>query len=144
MKKKPQHRSRRHPAAPYVPQLPTRSRLRDWKTMLPLALLVLAFLCLGSYLHWDHKVLAGVTLVVGLVSGLFVWVLGLIGLVPLIGPLIVKALSLGIIWVLNALGYLVSYIAIRRGYSQDVLTYRGLTVALIVGIIIGYVVAQFV
>ncbi len=142
--KKKIHRSRRHPAPPYVPGLPARNRMRDWKTMLPLALLVLAFLFVGSYLHWDHKVLAGVTLVVGLVSGLFVWVLGLIGLVPLIGPLIVKALSLGFIWLLNALGYLVSYIAIRRGYSQDVLTYRGLTVALIVGIIIGYVVAQFI
>lgn len=142
--KKKIHRSRRHPAPPYVPGHPASSRMRDWKTMLPLALLVLAFLFVGSYLHWDHKVLAGVTLVVGLVSGLFVWVLGLIGLVPLIGPLIVKALSLGFIWLLNALGYLVSYIAIRRGYSQDVLTYRGLTVALIVGIIIGYVVAQFI
>lgn len=112
--------------------------------MLPLALLMLAFLWLGSVLHWDHKVLTGVTLVVGLVSGLFVWLLGVIALVPLIGPLIVKVLSMGFIWLLNALGYLVSYVAIRRGYTQDVLTYRGLTVALIVGIIIGYVVAQFV
>ena len=45
---------------------------------------------------------------------------------------------------LNAIGYVISVIAIRRGYSKDVLTYRGLTVALIVGIVIGYVVGKFV
>ena len=35
-------------------------------------------------------------------------------------------------------------VAIRRGYSKDVLTYRGLTIALLVGIVIGYVVGKFV
>jgi len=61
-----------------------------------------------------------------------------------VGPLIVKILSLSFIWLLNAIGYMVAYIAIRRGYSKDVLTYRGVTVALIVGIIIGYIVGKLV
>jgi hypothetical protein len=74
----------------------------------------------------------------------FAWIIGIIGLVPIIGPVIVKVLSLSIIWLLNAVGYLVSFIAIKRGYSKDVLTYRGLTVALIVGIIIGYLIGHFV
>ena len=72
------------------------------------------------------------------------WGLGIIGLVPIIGPLIVKVLSLSIIWLLNAVGYLVSFTAIKRGYSKDVLTYRGLTVALLVGIVIGYVIGSLV
>lgn len=63
---------------------------------------------------------------------------------PLIGPIIVKVLSFGFIWLLNAVGYLMSYIAIRRGYLRDVLTYRGLTMALLVGIVIGYIIAQFI
>lgn len=70
--------------------------------------------------------------------------MGVIGLVPLIGPIIVKVLSFGFIWLLNAVGYLMSYIAIRRGYLRDVLTYRGLTMALLVGIVIGYIIAQFI
>jgi hypothetical protein len=84
-------------------------------------------------------VIAGGTVVIGLLSGVFAWLVGIIGLVPIIGPILVKVLSLSIIWLLNALGYLISYIAIRRGYSQDVLTYRGLTIALIIGIVIGFV-----
>ena len=67
------------------------------------------------------------------------WLVGIIALVPIIGPLLVKVLSLSIIWLLNAIGYLVSYVAIKRGYSKDVLTYRAITIALISGIVIGFV-----
>lgn len=112
--------------------------------MLLLATALVALIAIGIYVDWDARVLTGVALLVGLVSGLFVWLIGVIGLVPLIGPMIVKVLSLSFIWLLNALGYLVSYIAIRRGYSRDVLTYRGLTMALLIGIVIGYIVAQFI
>lgn len=90
----------------------------------------------------DQSVVAGSVVAIGLISNAFAWLLGLIALVPVIGPIIVKVLSVGLIWLLNALGYLVSYIAIRRGYSRDVLTYRGLTVALIIGIVIGFVVGK--
>ena len=77
-------------------------------------------------------------------SHVLAWGLGIIGLVPIIGPLIVKVLSLSIIWLLNAVGYLVSLTAIKRGYSKDVLTYRGLTIALLTGIVIGYVIGSLV
>jgi hypothetical protein len=62
--------------------------------------------------------------------------------VPIIGPLLVKVLSLSIIWLLNAVGYLVSYVAIKRGYSKDVLTYRAVTISLITGIVIGFILAN--
>ena len=112
--------------------------------MLPVTILIIGFLYWGLQHQWDVKMLAGVTLLVGFVSGAFVWIIGLIGLLPIVGPIIVKVLSFGFIWVLNALGYLISFIAIRRGYSKDVLTYRGLTMALMLGIVIGYVIAQFI
>ena len=68
----------------------------------------------------------------------------MIGLIPIIGPLIVKVLSIGVIWLLNAVGYLVSYVAIKRGYSKDVLTYRAVTIALIIGIVIGFVLSSLI
>jgi hypothetical protein len=88
------------------------------------------------------SVIAGSVVVVGLISNAFAWLLGVIALVPIVGPLIAKVLSIGFIWLLNAVGYLVSFIAIKRGYSKDVLTYRGLTVAVIIGIIIGFVLGK--
>ena len=110
--------------------------------MLPLWLVMGGLVWLGLYLNVDHSVIAGSVLAVGLISNAFAWLLGIVALVPIIGPIIVKVLSIGFIWLLNAVGYLVSYIAIRRGYSKDVLTYRGLTVAIIIGIVIGFVLGR--
>ncbi len=115
-----------------------------WKVMLPLTLLLFAFVALALHFNWDAKAVTAGVLLFGTVSHVFAWIIGVIGLVPFVGPLIVKVLSLSFIWLLNAIGYLVSFVAIRRGYSKDVLTYRGLTVALIVGIVIGYVAGHFI
>lgn len=135
-------RVRRHPATSAPGFAAT--NVQPWPFMVLLAIVLAALVGVGLYLDWDARVLAGVAVLIGLVSGLFVWLVGVIGLVPLIGPIIVKVLSFSFIWLLNAMGYLVSYVAIRRGYSRDVLTYRGLTMALLVGIVIGYIVAQFI
>jgi hypothetical protein len=117
---------------------------KDWRHMLPVFLVLAVLIYLGYRYHVDYKVIAGSAVVFGLVSGAFAWLIGVIGLVPIVGPIIVKVLSIGFIWLLNAVGYVISYIAIKRGYSQDVLTYRGITIALIVGIVIGYIIAQYI
>jgi len=117
---------------------------RNWKVMLPLWIGIGGLVWLGLHFNVDRSVIAGSVVAVGLVSNAFAWLLGLITLVPIIGPLIAKILSIGFIWLLNAVGYLVSYIAIRRGYSKDVLTYRGLTVAVIIGIVVGFVLGKLV
>ncbi|MGE5320424.1 MAG: hypothetical protein ACM3KD_09605 [Hyphomicrobiaceae bacterium] len=115
---------------------------RNWKVMLPLWCAIGGMVWLGLYFKVDRSVIAGSVLLVGLVTNAFAWLLGVVALVPIIGPIIIKVLSIGFIWLLNAVGYLVSYVAIRRGYSKDVLTYRGLTIALIIGIVIGFVLGR--
>ncbi len=117
---------------------------KNYKVMIPIWLGLLGLVWLGVYLGIDKRAIAGVIFLLGLLSNAFAWLLGIVALVPIIGPLLVKVLSLSIVWILNALGYLVSFVAIRRGYSRDVMTYRGLTVALIVGIVIGYVLGKYV
>jgi len=115
---------------------------RNWKVMLPVWLVIGLLVWLGLRFNVDSRVIAGSVIVIGVLSNAFVWLVGIITLVPIIGPLIVKVLSIGFVWLLNGVGYLVAYVAIRRGYSKDVLTYRGLTIALIIGIVIGYVLGK--
>lgn len=114
-------------------------RRGKWKVMLP----VLALLTLGAWLAYQYDIdttmVASGAVLLGFYTGLITWLLGVITLVPIIGPILVKILTMSFIWLLNAVGYIVAYVAIKRGYSKDVLTYRGLTIALIVGLIIGYV-----
>ncbi len=142
---------RAHPAHPIenstIPEgdvCPVTPWWRNWKVMLPLWIVICALVWLGLYFDVDRRAIAGGVVVIGILSNAFAWLMGIIMLVPVIGPLLVKVLSVGFIWLLNAVGYLVAYIAIRRGYSKDVLTYRGLTIALIIGIVIGYVLGKLI
>lgn len=107
-------------------------------------ILILAIVALGVSYQIDELVVASFALVVAVISGAFAWVVGLIGLVPIIGPLVVKILSIPLVWLINGIGYLISAIAIKRGYSKDVLTYRGLTITLIIGIVIGFVLSHLI
>ena len=117
---------------------------KDWRIMLPILFILAALVYVGYRYQIDHKVILGSTVLIGLLSGAFAWLVGILGLIPIIGPILVKILSIGFIWLLHAVGYVISYIAIKRGYSKDVLTYRGLTIALIIGIVIGYIIAQYI
>jgi thiopurine S-methyltransferase len=116
--------------------LPSRGR---WKIMLPIFIL----LTMGSFFAYqfnvDVKLAASGVVLAGFYTGVVSWLLSMITMVPIIGPLLVKVLTMSFIWLLNAIGYLVAYIAIKRGYSKDVLTYRGITIALMIGLVMGYV-----
>lgn len=115
---------------------------KNWKIQLPIWGLIVVFIWIGIHFNIDAKVIAGSIFLFGLLSNAFTWLVSVIAMIPYVGPLIVRVLSLGLIWLLNAIGYLVAFVAIRRGYSKDVLTYRGMTIALIIGIIIGYVLGK--
>jgi hypothetical protein len=113
-----------------------------WKVMLPVWIVIGIFFWLGINHGWDIKITTAGAILLGILSNALFWLLAVIGAIPLIGPLVVKALALPLIWLLNALGYLVSFRAIRRGYSRDVITYRSITIALLVGIVIGFVIGN--
>ena len=117
---------------------------KNWKVMVPIWLGMIVLTWWGIEHQVNSPVIVGSVLVIGLISNAFAWLLGLIALVPIIGPLIAKVLTVGFIWLINAVGYLISYIAIKRGYTKDVLTYRGLTIAVIIGIVIGFVLGKII
>jgi hypothetical protein len=98
----------------------------------------------GLHLGLDKRVVAGVAILIGLIGHAFAALLLWIGLVPVVGPILVGVLSLPFIWVINGVGYLVSYIAIKQGYPKEILNYRVLTITLLLGIIIGYVLGKVV
>ncbi len=119
-----------------------RALWKNWKVIVPALALIAALLWLAFNYDVDKRAVAGGVVLVGLVSNAFAWIVAILGAIPFIGPLLVKVLAIPLIWLINAVGYLISYVAIRRGYSKDVLTYRGLTFAIIIGIIIGYILGR--
>lgn len=103
-----------------------------------IAVVAIVLLLLGV----DKKVIALLTLVLGLVTKAFAGLGAMIALIPVVGPILVKIFALPFFWIVNGLAYLVSMIAIKKGYAKDVIHSRVLTVALLVGILLGYIVGQ--
>jgi hypothetical protein len=112
-------------------------RRLSWKVMVPIWIGLITLVVVAYYRNWDARLVGGGALLIALLTNAIAWLAATIGLVPILGPLVVKILALPFIWLLNGIGYLTAMVAIRRGFSRDVLTYRGLTIALIVGIVIG-------
>jgi hypothetical protein len=128
------------------PKLPLHITVKDffrafWKTILIWIIIVIIIL-LGLYFNIDKTIIGGVVVIFGLITQAFVGLIGIISLVPLVGPIIAKILALPVFWLINALGYFVSILAIKKGYSRDVMNYRVLTVVLLVGIVIGYILGK--
>jgi len=92
----------------------------------------------------DEKAVVFFTLLLGLFTQVFSGLGALIALVPWIGPFIVKVFTIPFFWILNALGYFVSLLAIKKGYTKEVASSRVLTVALLTGIVIGYVLGHII
>ena len=55
-----------------------------------------------------------------------------------------KIISIPIFWILNALGTLVSGIAIKKGYATELAKGRIMTLALLIGMIIGYIIGNLI
>ncbi|MCH8011708.1 MAG: hypothetical protein IIA61_07155 [Candidatus Marinimicrobia bacterium] len=59
----------------------------------------------------------------------------IIVLIPIVGPLIMNVFTVPFFWILYGLGYFVSVIAIKNGYSKDLVRSRVLTIILLVDVL---------
>ena len=109
-----------------------------WKPMALVGSITLSVL-LGAMFNVNAKVLALWAVTVGLVTNGFVALATLVSLVPILGPVLVKLLSLPFFYMLNGIGYLVSLLAIKKGYGVEVISHRFLTIILLIGVVIGYI-----
>ncbi|UCH09821.1 MAG: hypothetical protein JSU61_11490 [Fidelibacterota bacterium] len=103
-----------------------------------------AAVVVGLYFHIDAKLVALFAVIAGFITNGFVALATLVALIPFVGPLLVKILSVPVVWLLNALGYFVSALAIKKGYGTEVVSHRMMTLILLVGIVIGYIIGNLV
>ncbi len=114
-----------------------------WKTILAWIVIV-TFVVIGIHYDWDNSVIGGGVVIFAIISQAFIGLIKIIGLIPVIGPFIAQVLALPFYWLINGVGYLVSWVAIKRGYGKDVVNYRILTVVLLIGIAIGFVLGKLI
>jgi len=114
-----------------------------WKHILAWVL-ILVIIIIALKMEVDGKIVVFVTLILGFFTQIFAGFGALIALVPWIGPFIIKVFTIPFFWLLNAMGYFVSIIAIKKGYTKQLTRSRVLTVALLFGIIIGYILGHII
>ncbi|MEJ5306955.1 MAG: hypothetical protein WHT27_01480 [candidate division WOR-3 bacterium] len=107
-----------------------------------LTLLLLVFIVFEFNLN--KPIAALLILIVGMITHMFTELLALLALVPIIGPVLVKIISLPFIILLNGITYLVSFFALRKGYKMEMLKSRSFTTTLLFGILIGYILGKII
>ena len=99
---------------------------------------------LALYYGIDKKLIVLVTFIIGVFTEIFAGIGILVAAIPVIGPMIIKIVSIPIFWILNALGTLVSGLAIKKGYATELAKGRIMTLALLIGMIIGYIIGNLI
>ena len=92
----------------------------------------------------NQRIVVLVTLVLGIFTQIFSGITSLIALIPFFGPFIIKIISIPIFYILNAVGWVVSGVAIKKGYANELSKSRTVTLALLIGIIIGYILGNII
>jgi hypothetical protein len=95
-------------------------------------------------LELDVRAIAIITLVVGYITNVFAGISILTASIPIIGPIIVKLFAIPFFWMLNLTGYFTSVVAIKKGYGKTVMSHRIVTLTLLSGIIIGYILGHLI
>ena len=117
-----------------------------WKIVLWILLFNIIFLAFsyGKQYGINERIIILATLVLGVFTQIFTGITSLIAIIPFFGPFILKVISIPIFYFLNALGWVVSAIAIKKGYVNELSKSRTVTFALLVGIIIGYILGNII
>ena len=117
-----------------------------WKILVWIILVMalsLAFFY-GQQYGINQRIIILVTLVLGTFTQIFSGITSLVALIPFFGPFILKVVSIPIFYILNAMGWVVSAVAIKKGYVNELSKSRTITLALLVGIIIGYILGNII
>ena len=106
-------------------------------------LLTTAFIFSTNY-GIDKKIIVFIAFVISVFTEVFVGLSALVATIPIVGPMIIKIVTIPVFWIFNAMGTLISGLAIKKGYATELARGRVLTLALLVGTILGYIIGNLV
>ena len=92
----------------------------------------------------NKKLIVFIAFIISVFTEFFVGFSALIAAIPLIGPMIIKIVTIPVFWIFNAMSTLVSGLAIKKGYATELAKGRVLTLALLIGMIIGYIIGNLI
>ena len=118
--------------------------VKFYRKKILLLIFISSIFSIAFYYGIDKKLLVFAAFILSVFTEVFVGVSVLIATIPVVGPMIIKLVTIPVFWVFNAMGTLVSGIAIKKGYATEMARGRILTLALLIGITIGYIIGNLV
>lgn len=112
-----------------------------WRIFLYFGIIML-LIWIAFLLHIDRRVIAFSVIIIGFITQLFTEMLGIIALIPILGPVLVKVISLPFIIIINGLGYIVTFFAFRKGYKVEVAKSKMFTTAMLIGVVLGFILGK--
>ena len=119
-----------------------RNFLKSYYKHLIVWVIILSLIIIALEYGVDKKAVVFGTVTIGVFTQAFASLSALIGALPLIGPFIVKFFAIPLVWVIQASGSLVGAVAIKKGYTKEMVKSRVLPLALLIGILIGYIIGN--
>ena len=93
---------------------------------------------------FDSKAIALFLIVFGYVSNLFAIILTLIGTIPVIGSIIVSALSAPVLWIINSISYIYSIYIVKKGRGRELVDERKKGIIILFWIALGYILGNII
>ena len=121
-----------------------KSFFKHYKFQIPLWVLIGASVAVALQYGVDEKIVVFTTLVLGIFTQVFAGLGALIAMIPILGPILIKVVTIPFFWMINALGHGVSIVAIKKGYTNELVKSRVLTIALLIGIVLGYIMGNLI
>ena len=118
--------------------------VKFYRKKILLLIFISSIFSIAFYYGIDKKLLVFAAFILSVFTEVFVGVSVLIATIPVVGPMIIKLVTIPVFWVFNAMGTLISGIAIKKGYATEMARGRILTLALLIGITIGYIIGDLV
>jgi hypothetical protein len=124
----------------------TKKKIKDfwiaYRKFIIIWLAIAVFVIVSILLNFDKKIIALVVILTGFLTQAFSGLVGMVGAIPAIGPMIVKVITLPFFLVLNAVAYLFTFFALRMGLKRDIVRARIISTAFLVGIVIGFILGR--
>jgi hypothetical protein len=115
---------------------------RKYLNLIGIWLCLLLAIAASFVYHLDKKATAFFVIVFGFVTQAFTGLISIIGLMPVVGPVIAKVLAWPLFLTLNGLAYLITFFALGRGKKKRVLESRVLVTTFLFGILIGFLLGK--
>jgi len=120
---------------------PKRKRLLQ---VLVLFLIGGIIITLGIYLRWDKRLIGIGVFLFALVSQGWSSLVSLLGGVPVVGSIIVRFLALPLLFLVNGIGNLLAFIAIKMGYKKEIMDTKLLAWTFAGGLLIGFIIGGLI